>query len=165
MRYLTIGVCLGVLLGATAASAQPADPQIIAPINKFIDSFNKGDMAGAASTHASGADLVIVDEVPPYLWRGPKAFDSWASALDADSKKHSVTDQKVTLSAATRVETVGADAYVIVPAVYTFKEAGVSKRESSQMTFAMKKGANGWLIHGWTWTGPRAQAAPAATKK
>jgi len=28
-------------------------------------------------------------------------------------------------------------------------------RASSQMTFVVKKGASGWLIHGWTWTGPK----------
>ena len=165
MRHLTIGAFLGVLLAATAASAQPADPQIMAPINKFIDTFNKGDMAGAASAYASGADLTILAEVPPYVWRGPKAFQSWAADLDSDAKKHSITEPKVTLSAPTRVETAGTDAYVVVPAVYTFKEAGASKRESAQMTFALKKGATGWSIHGWTWTGPRPQAAPAATKK
>jgi len=25
----------------------------------------------------------------------------------------------------------------------------------SQMTVALKKGAGGWLIHSWTWTGPK----------
>ena len=30
------------------------------------------------------------------------------------------------------------------------------------MTFALKKDATGWLIHGWTWTGP---TAPKVTGK
>jgi hypothetical protein len=51
-----------------------------------------------------------------------------------------------------------------VPAVYAFKEKGVALREPSQMTFVLKKGASGWLIHGWTWTGPKPQKAPAAKK-
>ena len=34
-------------------------------------------------------------------------------------------------------------------------------RAVSQMTFTLEKGAGGWLIHGWTWTGPKAsKAAP-----
>jgi hypothetical protein len=49
----------------------------------------------------------------------------------------------VTLSAPTRVETTGDRAYVVVPAVYVFKERGVAMRETAQMTFALKKGAEG----------------------
>src|SRR6476620_2515397 len=92
---------------AGLAHAQSADPQITAPINKFIDSFNKGDAAAAAATHLSDADLTLVDEVPPHVWHGPKAFQSWAVDLEADSKKMGVTDQKVTFKAPTRVETAG----------------------------------------------------------
>ena len=155
MRNLTIGaVVCGVMMGV-AVHAQAPDPQVMAPINKFLEAFNKGDVAGAAATHAAGADLVILDEVSPYLWRGAQAVQAWAADLDADAKKRGITDQKVTLGSPTRTETAGAGAYVVVPAVYTFTEKGVPMREAAQMTFALKKGAGGWLIHGWTWTGPK----------
>ena len=157
MRYLTLGAIVCMCTGAV--HAQAPDPQVMTPINKFMDAFNKGDVAGAAATHAPGADLAIVDEVSPYLWRGPQAFQKWAADLEAYAKKHGITDQKVTISPSTRVETNDLDAYVIVPAIYSFKEGGVIKREIAQMTFALKKGATGWLIHAWTWTGPK----PAGT--
>jgi hypothetical protein len=166
MQYLTLGalVCVWVGMGSPV-QAQTTDPQVIAPITKFIDAFNKGDMAGAAATHASEADLVIIDEVPPFLWRGAQALKTWAADLEADAKKHGMTDQKVTLSRATRAESNGGDAYVVVPAVYSFKQGGVALRENAHMTFALKKGAAGWLIHGWTWTGPKAPTAQGAAKK
>jgi hypothetical protein len=162
MRYLPIGVVMSFVM-STAAAAQAPDAQLMAPIQKFIDSFNKGDAAGAAATHAAEADLAIVDEVPPYLWRGPKAFQSWAADLESDAKKNGITDQMVTISAPTRSETSGDSAYVVVPSVYSFKDRGVAMREAAQMTFVLKKGAGGWLIHAWTWTGPKPQpgAAPA----
>lgn len=155
-RYLILGGIVGLVMG-TPARAQAPDPQLIAPIQKFIDSFNKGDAAGAAATHASNADLAIIDEVPPYVWRGPQAFQAWSADLDADVKKRGMTDPVVTISAPTRVETNGDQAYVVVPAVFTFKEKGVAMREAAQMTFVLRKSAAGWLIHGWTWTGPRPQ--------
>jgi ketosteroid isomerase-like protein len=162
MRALTLGAVVWFVVGA-AATAQTPDPQIMAPIQKFMDAFNKGDMVAAAATHASGADLVIIDEVSPYLWRGSQAFQAWSADLDGDAKKQGITEPMVTVSAPTRVETNGEHAYVVVPAVYTFKQRGVGMREAAQMTFALKKGAGGWLIHGWTWTGPKARpAAPAA---
>jgi SnoaL-like domain len=166
MRYLTLGaiVCVCVGIGA-AAQAQTADPQLMAPINTFMEAFNKGDMAGAAATHASEADLVIIDEVPPYLWRGAQAFQTWAADLTSDDKKNGITDEKVSIGAATRVEMNGTAAYVVVPAVYTFKQKGVAMREAAQMTFTLKKSGSGWLIHGWTWTGPKARKVTGAASK
>jgi hypothetical protein len=164
MRSLTLVTFVCAFM-VTPATAQAPDPQLIAPIQKFIDSFNKGDTAGAMATHAAGADLVIIDEVPPFIWRGTKAFQAWSAALDSVSKQAGVTDQMVTISAPTRTESTGDSAYVIVPAVYTYKEKGVAMREAAQMTFALKKGASGWLIHGWTWTGPKPQRAAASAKQ
>ena len=86
MRYVTLGAVVWCLMGAPA-SAQTQDAQLMAPIQKFIDSFNKGDMAGAAATHAASADLAITDEVPPFLWTGAQALKAWSTDLDADAKK------------------------------------------------------------------------------
>jgi hypothetical protein len=165
MRHLTLGAILCVSVGmGSAVHAQTRDPQVVAPIHQFIEAFNKGDMAGAEATHAAEADLVIIDEVPPFLWRGAQAFKAWAGDLERDAKKQGITDEKVSIGAATRVETDGDSAYVVVPSVYTFKQAGVAMRETAQMTFTLKKGAAGWLIHGWTWTGPKPQKAPGSPK-
>ena len=64
MRNLTLGAVVWLLMGAAVGAGTP-DPQLMAPIQKFIDSFNKGDMAAAAATHAATADLAIIDEVSP----------------------------------------------------------------------------------------------------
>jgi ketosteroid isomerase-like protein len=158
MRYLTIGTVVWLVMGA-AASAQKTDAQLMAPIQKFIDAFNKGDAATASATHAAEADLVIIDEVPPYLWRGSQAFKAWSTDLDSDAKKQGITEPMVTISAPTRTETSGDHAYVVVPAVYTYKQGSVAMREQAQLTVTLKRGAGGWLIHGWTWTGPKPRPA------
>ena len=139
MRYLGLSaiVCAFVGMGS-AVQAQTTDPQLMAPINRFLEAFNKGDMAGAAATQSSEGDLVIIDEVPPFMWRGAQAFKTWADDLTSDDKKHGVTDQQVTLGAVKRVETDGAGAYVVVAAAYSFKQGGVAMRETAQMTFALK---------------------------
>jgi hypothetical protein len=101
----------------------------------------------------------ILDEVSPYLWRGPQAFKAWSTDLGSDAKERGITEQVVEISDPTRVESNGDHAYVVVPAVYTFKEQGKAMREPAHFVFALQKGASGWLIHGWAWTGPK--AAPA----
>ena len=164
MRILSVAVLVWFVVAAPA-SAQTADAELMAPIQKFIDSFNKGDAAAAAATHAAGADLTIIDEVPPYLWRGAKAFQSWNADLESDAKKNGITDSMVTLSPPTRTERSADQAYVIVPAVYSFKQRGAAMREAAQMTFVLRRAASGWLIHGWTWTGPKPQPGAAPAKK
>jgi ketosteroid isomerase-like protein len=158
MRLFALSVLM-LLAVAPAAHAQTTDPEVMAPITKFMETFNKGDVAGAASTHA--ADAVIVDEVPPFEWRGQGAFQAWAGDLAAYDKKNGISDEHVAISAATRTEVDGDRAYVIAPAVYTFKQGGASMRASSQMTFALKKESTGWMIQAWTWTGPKAKKAAA----
>jgi hypothetical protein len=163
---MTFAVLVWLAVGAPAG-AQTGDAELMAPIQKFVDSFNKGDSAGAAATHAAGPDLTITDEIPPYGWRGPKAFQTWSADLDSDAKKNGITDPLVTLSKPTRIERNGDRAYVVVPAVYSFKQRGTAMREAAQMTFVLKKsaGAASWLIDAWTWTGPKPQPAAAPAKK
>ena len=159
MRYVTVAAAVVWCVVGMGTIAHAQDAQMMAPIKKFMDSFNKGDMAGAAATHAADPGLTIIDEVPPFIWRGADAFKAWSADLDSDSKKRGVTEPMVTISAPIRTESDGSQAYVVVPAVFTFKEKGVPMREAAQMTFILKKGASGWLIHGWTWTGPKPQKA------
>jgi ketosteroid isomerase-like protein len=166
MRTVIYAALVCLALGAPAG-AQTTNAELTAPIQKFMESFNKGDTAAAAATHVSGGELVIIDEIPPYVWQGTKAFQTWSADLDGDAKKNGITDPHVTVSRPTRIERTGDQAYVVVPAVYTFTQHGAAMRETSQMTFVLKKsaGAGGWLISGWTWTGPKAKAAGAPAKK
>jgi len=161
MRNLVTGALVWVVIG-TAGAAQTQDAQLMAPIQKFMDTFNKGDMAGASSTHAASEELAIMDEVPPFLWRGAKAFHAWAAALDSDAKKNGITEPIATISSPTRTEVSGDRAYVIVPAVYTFKQRGVAMRANAQMTVVLKRETSGWLITGWSWTSPRPQRADSS---
>ena len=161
MRHLILGTLIGLGLGSTALAGSP-DPQMIAPIQKFMESFNAGDMAAAAATHSATEDLAIIDEVPPYLWRGAQAFQSWGADLEKHSKENGDTDQLVKIGSPTRVESSGDRAYVIVPATYSFKRKGAAMIETAQMTFALKKDTGGWLIHGWVWTGLNPKPAGAA---
>ena len=159
---------LALSAGATSAGAMnngavAATPnaQIAAPIHQFIDAFNKGDTKTAAAAHWA-ADLTITDEVPPHVWKGPNAFSTWAHDLATNDAKQGIVNEQVALGAVSRTESDGRHAYVVVPAVYHFKQHGAAMHETAQMTFALRKGPGGWRISAWTWTGPKPEAdAPA----
>ena len=145
------GVCLAGLSIAPVAAA--ANAQLEAPLHQFLDSFNKGDIKGAAATHlASG--VTIIDEVPPHIWQGPKAFDGWVADLTSNDKAAEITEEQVALGRMTREVVSGENAYVIARVTYSFKQKGVAMHEPAQMTFAMKKSGKAWKIAAWTWTGP-----------
>lgn len=141
---------------AVPACAQNAEVEV--PIKTFIDSFNKGDVVTAMATHVK-TGAVIVDEVAPFMWSGPKSFQDWMADYDTDAKAKGITEPAVVIRTPTRKVVSGDYAYVIAPSLYTFKQKGVSMSEVAQMTFSLVKTAEGWKIAGWTWTGP--EAVPA----
>jgi ketosteroid isomerase-like protein len=154
-RLLAALVCA---FGSIVAVAATPDAALRAPIHQFIDSFNNGDAAAAAAAHITD-DLTIIDEVPPFIWRGRDAFKTWSDDLAADATKQGITDQWVTVGDTVRQESAADRAYVIVKVVYTFKMKGAPMQEPAQMTFALRKQGDGWRIAGWTWTGPAPQPA------
>jgi ketosteroid isomerase-like protein len=152
MKSAIVGIAFLTALSAVTPAAA-VDAALSAPINQFMDAFNKGDAKTAATAHlASGVS--IIDEVPPYIWQGPKAFETWVADLTKNDAAAGVTEEHVAMGTVTR-EVVSPDtAYVVVGATYTFKQKGVAMREPAQMTFALRKSAGAWKIAGWTWTGP-----------
>lgn len=137
-------------LGMVAAHAQ-STPE--AAVRSFMDGFNSGDMAKAAAVNSpSGTN--IIDEFPPYTWNGPKAFDDWSAAFDANSKALGVTDPKVTLGAPVVRNVTSGQAYLTYPSLYTYKLKGVSMRETGHVAIVLRKeSSSAWKIAGWTWTG------------
>jgi hypothetical protein len=140
------------------AHAAPAEGPLMAPVHQFIDSFNKGDIKGARAAHAAGA-IAIMDEVPPHIWTGPKAFDSWVASLAAHDKAEGVTDQAVTIGEPLRQVVSGTHGYVVVQAVYTYKVKGAPTREPAEMTFSLVRVGGAWRINGWAWDGTEPQPA------
>lgn len=159
MPGLTIsGAAALVLAGGLAAQAAPPAAGPVAALHQFIDNFNKGDVKAAEAAHTP--DVVIIDDFPPHVWRGPNAFQAWTASLDKVSKAGGLTDEKMTLKAPARSEINGDTAYAVVPATLTFNQKGKAMIQQGRMTVALRKDAGAWKITGWTWTGavPRAAA-------
>jgi hypothetical protein len=155
-------LCLAMAATATAQAAEP-NSAVLAPIHRFMESFNKGDLVAAKATHA--ADASIQDEVPPYVWRGPGAFDAWAADLEKASKAAGMTDESVALGKPLRIEVNGDAAYVVVPTVFSFREHGKRMTEPARMTLSLHKEAAAWKISAWAWAGSTPRPVVAAHPK
>ena len=155
--FALFGTIVLLSISATAGAAAP-DPQVVAPIRQFIDSFNKGDTKAAAATHTPSG-VTIIDEIAPFVWAGPGAFDAWSKALAAFDQKEGNSDGAVALGEPTSVYVSGDRGYVVAPVIYTFKTKDVAMRETAQIVVALQKGTGGWKIASWTWvaTTPRKQ--------
>src|ERR1035441_2596073 len=112
MRLFTLfGAVVVVGMSAAAGAATPAAEAMV-PVRAFIDSFNKGDTkAAAAQTSPDG--MSITDEIAPFTWSGPKAFDTWGKALDDSDKAAGNTDALITDGKPIRVEVSADRAYVV----------------------------------------------------
>jgi ketosteroid isomerase-like protein len=146
---------------AAATGAAATRAAVWAPIQVFADAFNKGDAKTAATMLAP--EIVVVDNVAPHLFTGKAAFENWGKALAADDTATGSSDGSVALAKPTNVIVSGDDAYVVAPAVYSFKRKGAAMQDRAQMVFTLHKGATGgWLITSSTWVGTRPpKAAPA----
>lgn len=156
MKTIVTALALSLGFGATALAA-PASTAAMGPVRAFIDGLNKGDIAAATAAHAT--DVSIIDEFPPHIWRGPKAFQTWLADF---AKDKTVTEPVMTLGKTTRADVSADRAYLVVPATFTFKSKGEPMREPGQFVFVVRKAAGAWKIAAWAWAGGKARPVTAA---
>jgi hypothetical protein len=145
---VTLSTALALVFSAGAGAAPTAD--VMAPIQQFVDAFNKGETKTAFS--ACAPTTSIIDEFPPHEWHGSTACADWDTALDAFNKKNAITDTIVTLGKPLHVDVTGDRAYVVLPASYAYKDHGKAAAEKgSILTVALQKIAGVWRMTGWAW--------------
>jgi hypothetical protein len=140
----------------TLAAQAQSSPEATA--RQFLDAFNAGDMAKAASFNASSG-MSIVDEFAPYSWSGSTGFSDWGAAFGTNAKAHEITESKVTLGPILVNNATANQAYLIFPSVYTYKEKGVATREAARMAIVLHKEGGKWKVAAFTWTGTVPKAA------
>lgn len=137
------------LVTAHAAFAQDVGP--MATVHKYIDAFNKGDIAGMVASFAVPAS--ILDGMSPHVWQGPKAAQDWYRDVLAEGKQHGASDYFVTLGNPLHHDVTDDSAYVVAPATMTFKVQGKEITQTGALyTVALRKLPDGWRIASWAWS-------------
>ncbi|MGH6956780.1 MAG: nuclear transport factor 2 family protein [Caulobacteraceae bacterium] len=142
---------IGLLASLAAAGAASAASTPVGTVHAFVDAFDKGDIAAAAATQSPG--VTIIDEVAPYVWKAPGAFQAWGGALMADAKVSGQSGNKVTLRHVIRADEHGNAAYVVMAATYSYSQKGAAVSEPARMVFALARSGGDWKITAWAWAG------------
>ncbi len=140
------------VLAGSAAAAPAPDPSLMAPIHGFDDAVNRN--APLESYLAPGPEAVI-DDFSPHRWVGPGAIKAWFADFGAFCGKQGITQPHVTTGAASHVEQDSNHAYVVLPAVFTFRMKGKAHREEGTMTLSLDRYRSGWKIAAFSWSAGR----------
>lgn len=152
MNRIILATLILIAGNAFAAQSEPASVVI-----RFLDAFNAGDVDAAAATNAT--DVVIVDELPPYQWEGDGAFGRWLADLGKHDAANGVSNGHMAVEKTVREEIGPDSAYIVLATVYQFSQNGTPMEAPGHMTFALRKGADGWRISAWTYSAPAGSPA------
>ncbi len=144
------------LLLASSFLCAPAyasdESSVVHRMQETIDAANKNvDPAPLAANFAPS--VVLVDDLAPFVFEGSasEALSAWLTAYGADSDKNQVTDFSMRLLKPRRVEVTRDRAYVILPAIYRFKQHNKPAQERGVITATLVRIDSKWLIVTWSW--------------
>lgn len=140
--------CFVLTLCAVAADASDRT-DVVSAVNRLVTAFNNGDTQAFIASCA--AETSIVDEIPPHEWHGAGGCAKWVADYGLFVEHEQIADAVTTVGTPRRVVINGKDAYVVLPATCTYRQAGKSVRENVIVTVTLHSGSEGWRLTGWTW--------------
>lgn len=155
MRARTVLAFLIALTSAVAAAnpAQPIQPVPPSPIlklpNAVVDASNTDDALSLSKLYTN--DAMVVDEIPPFVWRGTGAGVAWWRAVDAFTKKKRERIKLVNVRIS-EFQRSATDAYLIQPMTIIEVTGGPPSSESGTMTYTFHNNSGTWLISSQVWT-------------
>jgi ketosteroid isomerase-like protein len=149
MRRILCAVWAAAFVLHAGSAAASDTSEALGVVQKFLAAANKGNRQ--AYTSYCAEDAVIVDHVPPYVFRGPKACDDDWTAADLWMTKHGYAFGEVRLSKP-YVETMGDRVYAAYPLKASVTRKGKTEIETAVWTFVLQRHSQRWLIEGWSWS-------------
>ncbi len=113
--------------------------------------------AGAQSRDAYAAfcdpDTVIVDHVPPYVFRGPHACeDEWDAVVAWTERNGIEVSDYGSLQEPAFVDVTGEHIYIVFPATASMTRNGRAETERGIWTFVLRQHDQEWRIGSMTWS-------------
>jgi hypothetical protein len=151
-RILVAGACLFVFCSGPVFASDQSD--VLQRMQRTIDEANRSiDPPTLAENFAPS--VVLVDDLAPFVFTGAPedAIATWVKAYTADSEQNGVTGFSMQLLKPRHIEVNDGHAYIVLPAVYHFKEHNKPMRIRGVITATLEKVDDKWLISTWSWAG------------
>lgn len=146
MNQAIIVLAASMLTVVPAASALASDRDDVMAV---LNLWNDPDSAKSVSSCAD--DASVIDDFPPFEWRGAGACANWSKAFDGFAQKNGITDPTGTIGKPKRFMVNADRAYVVVPATFSYTMKGKPVKLTAVATFSLHKTASGWRITAWSW--------------
>jgi len=135
---------------------------LLKPVNLWADAFNRWDFAYPEGAFTE--DAVVVDQFPPFLWKGRGAPRKWwADLMGATQKIHesrSYAKQKVVFEKPSFVQVKDDKAYFVMPATLTWTDKkGGAHTMKAQWVATEQRTKDGWRISSHSWA-PTSETPP-----
>ncbi|MBV9233073.1 MAG: hypothetical protein JO030_03440 [Candidatus Eremiobacteraeota bacterium] len=156
MSLRTIVALLVALIPAAATAASPAPPvrpepplPILNLANAVVNASNTDNALSLSTLYTN--DATVVDEIPPFLWRGAGAGVAWWRTVEAFLRKehHRLELVNVRISDFQRS---AQDGYLIQAMTIFEIGNGPSASESGTLTYTFHESGGTWLISSQVWT-------------
>ena len=112
------------------------------------------DAVEAALRETLAPNAVIIDEFGAHLWTGADVPQRWLDDYGKDATASGITGGRVDYAAPIRASAHERSAYIVLPTIYRFQQAGMARSAAGTMTFVMTKVGNEWKIAAWTYSAP-----------
>ena len=113
MNRTILFLVASVLTVGSATSALASDKDdVMAVLNQWNDADSAKSIASCAD------DASVIDDFPPFEWRGAGACANWSKAFDGFAQKNGITDPVGTIGKPKQFVVSGERAYVVVPATF-----------------------------------------------
>lgn len=156
MRVTTIAAFLIALAPAAASAANPnppaqptPPPAIVKLAGAVVNASNADDVSALSKLYTQ--DAVVVDEIPPFVWRGAGAGAAWWQAVDSFTSKKQERIRLVNVRLS-EFQQFAAGAYLIQPMTILEVVGGKTSSESGTWTYTFRNSGGTWLISSQVWT-------------
>jgi hypothetical protein len=159
MKRLTLATLVAALVAGQAATAGAADDnasaaaaEATALARRAIAAENAGDIATIQSLWAPG-DHAIVDNFPPFSWRGAHALTAWLTDYGKEAARAGETEAVSRIGPPLYVRADGDRIYAVFPDTFTYKRGGATVREDLLWTLVAIHTPQGLKMESVVFTG------------